>query len=518
MAQLRKLARVIRAMQRTSRRELLQAGVGLAGAAVLGQLGPASAAGSSRLAARTRPNLLLLVVDTLRADHLGCYGADVSTPNIDRLAREGVRFRQAHAEALPTGPARRSILLGRRIFPFRGWSPPRGLNQGPGWLPIAGDEATVFSTLRRAGYWTGYVTDNPFLAFNSTFAGFRRSFDRFQKVGGQIGSLRPVSSVTPAQLARWTPAWMTNPDRRRSIRRYLADNGRGVDAAQVAAMRVCRLGVDVLEEAVRSRKPFALGIDSFDPHEPWVPPPRYVRPYLSSGHRGPLPADARYGAADYLSPADLAAMRAVYKGMVTLVDEALGKVLARLRELGVADQTAVVLVSDHGFFLGEHNLTGKIATSLHAEMTHVPLIVRAPGRRGSGRASDWFASTHDVAATLLSLAGVRKPASMNGVDLSPAVHGRALPRRQVAYGGFANSFYLRTRQWLYLGRNDGSRRRLYDLTRDPFATRDVAASYPQVVKRLHARLLDLADGKLPFYANYLERKRRIRERNRARQG
>jgi arylsulfatase A-like enzyme len=504
--------------ERTSRRAFLQTGVEVAGAALLGHMGAsaASAAAPPAAAARARPNVLLLIVDTLRADYLGCHGADVATPNIDRLAREGVRFRHAHSEALPTGPARRSIHLGRRIFPFRGWSPPPGLNQGPGWRPIGADEPTLFTTLERAGYWTGYVTDNPFLAFNDTFAPFRKTFDRFQKVGGQIGSLHPRSSVSDAQLARWTPAWMTNPDRKAGVRRYLADNGRGVDASQTAAMRVCGLGVDALEEAVRSRRPFALAIDSFDPHEPWVPPMRYVRPYLPAGHRGPVPADARYGGSDYLDAAALEAMRAVYKGMVTLVDEALGRVLGRLRELGVADETAVVLVSDHGFLLGEHKLTGKIATSLHAEMTHVPLIVRTPDRAGAGRTSDWFASTHDVAATLLALAGVRRPGAMDGVDLSATARGRPLPRREVAYGGFANSFYLRTREWVYLGRNDGTSRRLFHLTSDPAATRDVAAEHPDVVARLHRKLLDLADGSLPFYGDYIERKRRIRQRAGAR--
>ncbi len=501
--------------ERTSRRTFLQAGVGLAGSALLGHMGaPAASAGAPAaraVAARARPNVLLLVVDTLRADYLGCHGADVATPNIDQLAREGVRFRHAHSEALPTGPARRSIHLGRRIFPFRGWSPPPGLNQGPGWRPIGAGEPTLFTTLRRAGYWTGYATDNPFLAFNDTFLPFRRTFDRFQRVGGQIGSLTPRASVSDAQLARWIPDWMDNAEERKSIRRYLADNGRGTDESQTAAARVCAQGVDVLEDAVRSGRPWAIGVDSFDPHEPWVPPPAYVQRYLPRGPRGPIPADARYGGSGYLDADGLAAMRAVYKAMVTLVDHWIGKLLARLRELGVADQTAIVLVSDHGFLLGEHMLTGKIATSLHAEMTHVPLIVRTPGRVGAGRTIDWFATTHDVAPTLLSLAGVRWPSAMDGVDLSAVARGRPLPRREGAYGGVAHSVYIRNRKWVYLGRTDGASRRLFHLANDPAATRDVAAEHPDVVARMHARLLDLADGKLPFYGDYIERKRRIRQ-------
>jgi arylsulfatase A-like enzyme len=306
---------------------------------------------------------------------------------------------------------------------------------------------------------------------------------------------------------------MDNHDERASIRRYLADNGRGVDETQTAAARVCTHGIDVLEEAARQRKPFALGIDSFDPHEPWVPPPSYVRRYLDPSHRGPLPADARYGGSSYLDADGLQAMRAVYCAMVTLVDHWLGNVIERLHDLRLADETAIVLVSDHGFLLGEHGLTGKIATSLHAEMTHVPLIVRTPERRAAGTTSDWFASTHDVAATLLSLGGVPRPHAMDGVDLSQPTRGKALPRRETAYGGFANSFYMRTDDWLYLGRNDGQSRRLFDLRRDPAATTDVAAEHPDVIARMHAKLLRLADGKLPFYGDYLERKQQIRQRS-----
>ncbi|MBB4665165.1 sulfatase family protein [Conexibacter arvalis] len=492
------------------RRTLLRAGAGAAGAAVLTARSVPQALAAGRAA---RPNVLLLVIDSLRADHLGCHGADVATPNIDALARESVRLRHAHSEALPTGPARRSILTGRRIFPFHGWAPPKGLNQGPGWLPIGAREQTLFSALRRAGYWTGYVSDNPFLAFNTTFAGFRGSFDRFQRVGGQIGSLRPVSSVSRRELERWLPDWMQQPKYRTSIRRYLADNGRGRDERQTAAARVCLQGIDVLEQAARQRKPFALGIDCFDPHEPWVPPPRYLNRYLDRAHRGPVPADLRYGRADYLDAAGLAAMRAVYCAMVTLVDHWIGNVLQRLVELRLADETAVVLVSDHGLLLGEHGLTGKLATELHPEMTHVPLLVRAPDGRGGGRASDFFGSTHDIAPTLLSLAGVRRPRGMDGFDLSPLLRGRSPGRRLVAFGGYANSYYVRDRSWCLLGRNDGSRRRLFDLRADPGETRDVAAAHPEVVTRMHRRVVQATGGRpLPFYGDYLKRKRQIRER------
>src|SRR6185312_15256284 len=124
-----------------------------------------------------RPNVLLIIVDTLRADH--AFGKRARTPNIDALARDGLSFTSFYPEAMPTVPARRSILTGRRVFPFRHWHPYPGLLAEPGWAPIADVRTTFTSALRRSGYWTSYVTDNVALAFAPPWRPFRGSFDRF---------------------------------------------------------------------------------------------------------------------------------------------------------------------------------------------------------------------------------------------------------------------------------------------------------------------------------------------------
>jgi arylsulfatase A-like enzyme len=106
-----------------------------------------------------------------------------------------------------------------------------------------------------------------------------------------------------------------------------------------------------------------------------------------------------------------------------MTDRWLGVFLDRLWELGLEDSTAITLVSDHGVFLGEHDRTGKSPSRLHPELIHVPMLLREPGGGGADTASDWFASTHDVAPTLASFAGVRRPRSFTGADLSPIGEG-----------------------------------------------------------------------------------------------
>ncbi len=119
------------------------------------------------------PNLILVIVDSLRADAV--YDRAVHTPNIDQLLFTGLRFSSAYPEAMPTVPARNSILGGRRTFPFRHWHDYPGLLDSPGWAPLRHVDDSLPAVLRRAGYWTGYVTDNPFLGFARPYAPLRHS-------------------------------------------------------------------------------------------------------------------------------------------------------------------------------------------------------------------------------------------------------------------------------------------------------------------------------------------------------
>jgi hypothetical protein len=124
---------------RLSRRRLLQAGAaGAAGAAILPAAGCSDDDGDDGGGAEDRDlNVLVLIIDSLRPDHVGAYGSpQIRTPNIDALANRGLRFSRAFPEAMVTVPARRSIFGSRRIFPFRDWKPNKEIGTSPGWLPI----------------------------------------------------------------------------------------------------------------------------------------------------------------------------------------------------------------------------------------------------------------------------------------------------------------------------------------------------------------------------------------------
>jgi arylsulfatase A-like enzyme len=480
----------------TTRRRFLQASAAVAAGTALGESGAAAQG-------RDRPNVLLVIVDSLRADAV--YENGIRTPNIDALARRGLSFTHAFPEAMPTVPARNSILSGRRMFPFRGWYDRRGLISSPGWQPLKDFDPTLLSVLRRAGYWTAYVTDNPFLGFAAPYEPFRRRVDRVVRTGGQIGGSKPVSSVPDHVLDHWLhPAIRGNARARTRVGLYLANSRPWEDASQTFAGRVFRDALNTLDAAAR-RRPFALVVDTYEPHEPWTPPERWLR-----GHgrwRGAEPGMIRYGrTSNWLSPSErgpvLGRVRDLYAAEVTMTDHWIGRLLDRLRALDLDRETVIMLVSDHGILLGEHGWTGKVQTALYPSLIRVPFILVDPDRRHAGRSSDYFASTHDVAPTLLSMAGVRAPEAMTGADLSRALRGRRLPERPYAYGGYSDSFFIRTRRWAMWAYNKPRGFKLFDIERDPGHYENLARRKPGLVRELYAKVLRRAGGSLPWYGGH----------------
>ena len=486
---------------RLSRRGFLQAGAaGAAGATLLSGTG-CDVPGE---ASTEQTNVLLVIIDSLRPDHIGAYGSpQVQTPNIDSLAARGLRFNRAFPEAMVTLPARRSIFTSRRIFPFRNFVPNKELGISPGWEPIKDPDRTTFtSEFKRAGYWTAQISDNPFLAFTKVYEPFRETFDRWEGIVGQSTERNPPESVSLKTVDHWLPPVLRDKRYTTGMRAYLANNGGGVDEEQTCAARVYKKAIDVLDDAVL-RQPFCMTVDSFDPHEPWSPPSKYIDMYGDPGYEGPEIGVTRYGNSSYLTPEQLRRLHAVYAAEVTMTDHWLGKFLDAFRERELHENTVILLLSDHGYLLGERGLTGKVPSQLHPELAQVPFIVVHPDGRRAGEVSSQFASTHDVGPTLLSLVDIDRPSWMEGLDLSPLLDGdQPSDGRPFHYGGMYNRFYIRTDEWLLIADNRGEERSLYDLRQDPHEFFDVVKDNPKVSEELYQQVLESAGGPLPYYEGH----------------
>jgi arylsulfatase A-like enzyme len=476
-----------------TRRELIRAGgVGAAGLTLLGSgacdgdEGPAAQTSSTPPASPM--NVVVVVMDSLRVDHV--YGSRARTPAMNKVAREGLRFLNAYPEGMPTIPARRAIMAGKRTFPFRGWAPRwDDLPPQPGWEPVDSDGDMWTQVLQRNGWTTGYVTDNPHLLLG-VHRRFRGKFDRVELVDGQVPVRRkPKRRVSERQVEHFLPGSMRDSRAEPRMAAYLAVNPRERAEKDFNAAKVFRDSMGWIEWA-KDKQPFALVVDSFDAHEPWDAPRRLIDLYGPPTRGGvepiqPFATPAGEWRELGLSQGLLRRMRQLYAAEVTLVDVWLGRFLDRLANLGLAENTLVVLISDHGVLLGEYGWVGKRYTEMHEELTHVPFIIRDPRGRAKGRTSRYYASTHDVGPTVLSMLGVERAEGMNGVDLSPLLDGRA-PRRKRGYRTASYSTYVSAGddRWLLIAGNRREQLRLYDRKRDPREQRNVAARNPAQVRRL----------------------------------
>jgi arylsulfatase A-like enzyme len=479
---------------RVNRRRFLQAGAaGLAGATLLPACSMDESGSDDHL------NVLLLIVDSLRPDHVGAYGSEVMTPNVDALAASGLRFTRAFPEAMVTVPARRSIFTSRRIFPYRNFVPNLELGRSPGWLPIENLERTFTSELRRRGYWVSQISDNPFTAFTKAYDPFRKSFSDWKTIVGQSGYYRSPDTIPLQTVYDWLPPFLRDDRYIPGMRKYLANSGGGVDEEETVAARLFKAAATKLDDA-RLRQPFCLVVDCFDPHEPWSPPPEYVDMYKDPDYEGPNIGVTKYGFARNFTPELLRQLQAIYAAEVTMTDRWLGHFMDAFRASGLAKNTIVLLLSDHGYLLGDRGYTGKVPSQLHPELAQVPFVIVHPDGRAAGRTSDYFASTHDVGPTLLSLAGFPPPRWMEGTDLSPVLDGGTpAERRDFHYGGMYNRFFIRTDDFVLIGDNQGNERTLNDLEKDPGEFRNVLHRYPDVNRRLYSTILDAAGGPLPYY-------------------
>jgi arylsulfatase A-like enzyme len=185
-----------------------------------------------------------------------------------------------------------------------------------------------------------------------------------------------------------------------------------------------------------------------------------------------------------LSEEILRRVRGLYSAEVAFVDHWIGNFMAKVQDAGLLDNSAVMYLSDHGILLGERGWIGKTGSQLHREIYHTPFVIRHPQRKRAGERSDYFASTNDVGATIISWLGQRVPGQMDGEDLSALFEGREPPPRQFATACYESHFMCNDGRWYLLADSTGKSKALYDTKQDADELNDVAATNPDVVDRL----------------------------------
>jgi arylsulfatase A-like enzyme len=488
-----------------SRKEFLKlSGAGMVGASLLGATGCDLTERIRSTPPRGKPgtNVVLVIIDSLRKDHIGAYGnRQVQTPNLDALAKESLRFTRAYPESIPTICARRAIHTGKRTWPFRGWVPPKGediILQG--WQPIPNEQTTLAEMMRAAGYGTYFVTDNMH-QYKPSY-NFHRGFDAFDFFRGQTtDNYQPIWTYPPDKvdqaLVKGNVPAMTG-----QMRQYFANVQFRQTEEDWFAPQVFTRASEVLE-TVSEGVPFFLTVDVYDPHEPWDPPEEYVKMYDEGPYDGKEPFSVIYGPSDYLTERELTRMKARYSGELTMMDRWLGRFMDRMEELGLFDNTLLILLADHGVAHGEHGFTGKPDNVLWPEVADIPFFIRYPGGKGADQTSDFYASTHDVTPTILSFLGIEPQQPLDGQDLSAVLDGGEPEQKREHFSlGYNDHVWARDERYVMFSVNDGSDAKLYDVQSDPEQQNDIAADEPNIVKRMfEGYVLRDAGGPLPTY-NY----------------
>jgi arylsulfatase A-like enzyme len=429
-------------------------------------------------------NIVLIVSDTLRQDHVPCYDpSHVIAPHMNSFANMAQVFDNAYAASFPTVPARADIWTGRFTFNYLDWG------------PLPKDEVVLPQLMSSQGYSTIGVADTPFLIRNGY--GFDRGFNDFVWIRGQ----------------------RSGPERDDVIGQWRSEE-------DCFAPRTFKTAIEWLER--HHQEQFFLHIDTWDPHEPWEPPAHYVNLY-DRDYKGenvdPVYWDWKE---DGVSERDIEIAHACYCGEITMIDRWFGMLVDRLQSLDLLSNTAIILTSDHGFYFGEHGIFGKrrfrwpenipfaeghqrglssgktYRSPLHPEVARIPLVAYIPGVEHQRISS--LASLPDVMPTVLELAGIDVPERVQAQSLLPLIEGKqkaihdfvvtSAPLETI--GGISQTVDDHKREvieispstitngeWDMLYSVAGEAVELYRTKEDPGHAKNLVQEHPDIAKAMH---------------------------------
>jgi arylsulfatase A-like enzyme len=432
-----------------------------------------------------RPNILFLSIDDLRPE-LGAYGApQVKSPHIDRLAQQGLRFDRAYCQVPVCGASRASLMTGLLATSERFTN----------YRSRADEDAPAAPTLPQIFREAGYTTLSNGKVFHTLEDSAERSWSEPPWRPEGWGSRTPAMAATTERLS----------ERGRGLIYEIGD----VPDSEYTDGRIAARTVQDLARLKESGEPFMLFCGFYRPHLPFYAPRKYWELYdrgaieLADNRyfpRGAPHGDLRgseefwaYHMGDYAVGSDAfhRMMRHGYLASVSYVDQLVGDVLQALDELGLRENTIVVLWGDHGFHLGEHDFWGKHNT-MHRS-TRVPLILSLPGESLPSTAA--LVESTDLFPTLCELAGLDIPETVHGKSLVPLLQEPDQAFREAVYtrwGRERPALAVVTERFNYTWYPNTGAEMLYDLEKDPAENRNVVgeAAYADELARLRAHLAE----------------------------
>ena len=472
---------------------------------VAGPLGAAHPVGSEKHDAVSpkRPfNVLFIISDDLTANALSCYGNTIcKTPNIDALAARGTRFTRAYCQGTYCGPSRASFMSG--YYPHAtgvlGYKNPR---------PQIGDRAMWSEHFKNNGYYAARVSK---IFHMGVPGGVLKGGDGPNRDGGngaddaQSWNER-FNSLGPEWKAPGDGETLeNNPDGRRPVvggNTFVVVEADGDDMVHSDGMTSAKV-VELLGQ--ERDKPFWLGVGFVRPHVPFVAPRKYYKsflPYSSMTLPQKRPGDwddipkagINYKTSLNMKMDIRRQKKAIggYYASVAFMDAQVGKVLRKLDEQGLRNNTIVIFTSDHGYHLGEHDFWAKV--SLRDESAGVPLIISVPGKKPA--VCDSLVELLDLYPTVSKLCGLPVEKRLQGKDISSMLDNPEIEVRDAAFSvaPMRKGFLLREKRWAFIqyGEDASLGMELFDTVVDPSQFDNLAGSddYKAVVERMQSKLAE----------------------------
>jgi arylsulfatase A-like enzyme len=434
-----------------------------------------------------RPNVLLISIDTLRADHLSCYGYErETTPNIDRLAAAGARFSRAYSTAVWTPPAHGSMLTG--LYPSQ-----HGVVDEN---RLTDSIAPIAETLSGEGYETlGVVNNSQVGELTALHRGHRTFHEVWRGVKAKTFVERGLRALN---------------------RKYLELRG----ANDHGAKQTTDIARQWIEQRGSAETPFYMFLHYIEPHNPILAPEpyryRFADPRAAKIDRAKVNAVADNPLICYtdpieLTPAENALLEGLYDGEIAYVDSLIGGLMDCLKRSGHYDDTLIILTADHGEHFGEHGMYSHVS-SLYEPIVHIPLIVKFPGTDGGPGVCPGLAQLVDIVPTIAHFTGAEPPhaAKLKGRSLNQAdaaspghefvfaewegripyfVRKRLIGKDSAAICDrlLAPMTMIRDERYKLIRREDGAEE-LYDLDGDPQESENLATGHPDVAERLRTTL------------------------------
>lgn len=444
---------------------------------------------ASGLAADRHPNIVYIMADDLGYSELGCYGQrKIKTPNIDRMAAEGMRFTQHYTSAPVCAPARCALMTGKygghAIVRDNYEAHPTDYlfkDEFGGQFPLPADTVTVATILKNAGYVTGAFGKWGLGQVGTSGDPLKHGLDRFFGYNCQ----RHAHNLFPRYLVD------------NDSKRILPGNTRGLTGKQYGPQVIA----DEMLKFVRQNKdrPFFVYYPTVVPHLALQVPDEALRQYQDKWPETP------YTGRSYLpNPTP----RATYAAMISFMDQQVGRLLSLLKQLGLDENTIVFFTSDNGttylrgqvdyeFFESVGPLRG-LKGSVYEGGIREPLVVRWPGHIKPNTVSDLPSAQYDALATLADVAGVAAPADTDGISYLPTLLGHAGQQKHHDYlfwdfAGYGGQLAVRMGRWKgvkqNVKKNPDVALELYDLDTDIGEQHNVAAEHPDVVAKIDQTVL-----------------------------